>query len=152
MLVLNEHGLLTPGGLIATTLGEVEEVFVQAIPLSSNRNLLFSHLSSYISEIRSIIDESFTYWLDGSFATNKLNPKDIDIVLFIDHQQHHKFNEELDQLRSARKPMLDSYFVPVYPSDHRKHTLYEMSRTEWLYVFGTTRDYKNKGVLSLNAQ
>ncbi|WP_370726407.1 DUF6932 family protein [Fibrella aquatica] len=152
MLILNENGLLIPGGLIDTSLHEVEEAFVFSMPLSSNRSQLFDQLSSYINEVKVIIGETFTYWLDGSFTTSKLNPKDVDIVLFVDYRKHQQFNRELDQLRSVRKPVIDSYFVPVYPSGHRNYRLYELSQTEWLYVFGTTRDYKNKGILSLQVQ
>ena len=152
MLTLDEHGLLTPGGLLNTTLEEVEQVFVQYMPLSSNRALLFDLLAGFIKEVKSQINnEPFSFWLDGSFTANKLNPGDIDIVLFTNHTSHSQFNHALDQLRTSRKPFIDSYFIPVYPLEHKKYSLFNLSCTEWLYVFGTSREYKNKGILSLNA-
>lgn len=60
---------------------ELENHFLSAFPGTSTRGLLISGLKRYLQALRQF-GISFEVWLDGSFATEKENPNDIDLVVF----------------------------------------------------------------------
>ncbi len=92
-------------------------------------------------------------WLDGSFASDKRDPADADVVSFIDGPQF----DELPQHRQLliRQLLLgshtealwrcDSHPVVVYPADHPAHRHTVLAMTWWRSYFGTQRDGSPKG-------
>ncbi|GAB4042167.1 DUF6932 family protein [Spirosoma jeollabukense] len=83
MLTFNEQGLLTPADGISATIDELYAVFVTPFPESETRNRLFNEWIKYNRMLRQELGEDFIQWINGGFVTQKLNPKDIDIVSFI---------------------------------------------------------------------
>jgi len=74
---------LFPLGFHYLTVGNIEQVCVDLFPLSTIRATIFNGLVSFIQtlEAAKITGE---LWADGSYLTEKINPKDIDLVLKID--------------------------------------------------------------------
>lgn len=84
-LDFDEFGNLTPYKIIETDLITLEAYFVTAFPKSKTRKRLFENYLSYIYRFQDEVFPIFEQWIDGSFVTQKENPKDIDIVTFLDY-------------------------------------------------------------------
>ncbi len=61
----------------------IGEIFVDPFSNSNIRKLLFNRLKAFLKELKKT-GISFEIWIDGSFATNKPEPADIDIVVVAD--------------------------------------------------------------------
>lgn len=150
----DEYGNLAPYEVQGMELVEFEAFFVGAFGLSDTRRRLFGNYLRYVEELRNIVGTGFVQWIDGSFVANKLNPRDIDFVTFLDGQRYQRYAKDLMRLRQYRlnKEMgTDGYFVAVHPEGHEQYQDYVMDRAEWLFTFGTTRTPKrNKGIVELN--
>lgn len=154
MIEFDENGFLKPYDIIETDLATIEKIFVEGVPLSSTRKAIFESYLSYNEELRKIIPTGFTQWIDGSFVTKKRNPKDIDLVTFIDFEQYNSKEREIDKLRaerSKRGSLVDGYFVAIYPKEHILGNIYEIERKKWLFQFSTDKRTKNKGILQINS-
>lgn len=81
-------------------------------------------------------------WINGSFVTNIRNPKDIDMVTFIDIEQRLKYENELRQFeaRGANEIYgVDAYLLTVFSDNHSKAFLYQSDRAYWIDRFSRTR-------------
>lgn len=150
-------GHLFPYEVIQSDLITFEAVFVTASPASQTRNQIYEAFTTYMGQLREVVGEGFFVWVDGSFVTRKLNPRDIDFVTFLDFDLYakHEVNlEALRQLRFERGSLTDGFFVKVYPQNHPNRKFYELDRAEWLFDFGRSRTrhntpFRNKGLVEL---
>ncbi len=129
-----------------------EQVFVWEFSESTTRQPLFERYRQYNDKLQQLIPAGFSQWVDGSFVSRKLNPRDIDFLTFVDYQlyeQHEQAFDELRRYRLDRSLSIDGYFVKVYPDTHQRYNDYQSDLTEWQYQFGTTRKHKPKGFLEL---
>jgi hypothetical protein len=92
-------------------------------------------------------------WVDGSFATEKLNPDDSDIAVQVG-------GEEYDAAPVAQKvPLLwaagdapwteyrcDCYLFPLYREGHPLYAHGQWRRAYWLNKFGHDRAEQPKGL------
>ncbi|MFN8579044.1 MAG: hypothetical protein U0354_19625 [Candidatus Sericytochromatia bacterium] len=84
---LDERGLIYPyDKVIKTNLLTVFNKFVNDFDLSSSRKEIFRYYLKYIQDFSKDVTSNWTQWLGGSYFTNKLNPKDIDLVNFIKNE------------------------------------------------------------------
>lgn len=146
------YGNLQPSEIILTDWTTFETTFVSSFPKSATRAPLFSDFSTYMLNVKSVIHGDFHQWIDGSFITNKLNPKDIDFVIFINFKDYINNQIEIDRLREMRNVHgsgMDGYFVPVYPDNHPKRFLFEADQLQWQHLFGRSRTDKKKGFIEL---
>ena len=98
-------------------------------------------------------------WLDGSFLTEKINPKDIDVVLKIDGALYNSGTPEqrqaVDWVIANQKLTLkcDSYALFEYPPGDPLHDEGRWWYAYWLKQWGFSREDDPKGivVLSLSA-
>ena len=67
----------------------------------------------------------FEQYINGSFVTKKENPKDIDIVTFLDFEVYEKRekSKSLDKFWSfsLEDKGIDAYLVRDYPKEHSLH-------------------------------
>ena len=153
-LRFDTYGYLTPYQAIATGLATLERVFVEEFGTSATRRPLFDAYQQYTDQIRARLPAGavIVQWVDGSFVTRKRNPKDIDVVTFVDfgiYEQYEPFFDSLRQLRYLRETDVDGYFVRVYPVDHPNYRLYDLDRADWNFRFNTPKQKGNKGFLEL---
>ena len=97
--------------------------------------------------MRAILASSFSVWLNGSFATQKANPNDLDCVIFVDFEVYEANEIVLAQFKNLafkKKQKLDVYFVKTYPNNHKFAFVYELNRQEWLFTFSRTNPNKTK--------
>ena len=151
-LEFDQHGNLSPAQALVANLENIEAVLVNPFSTSSTRHRLWKNYLIYLSEVRDTIGTGFYQWIDGSFATLKPDPGDIDLMTFLDWQTYELHERELrDQRRAWGKRGLDCYYMKVYPEDHKMFYLYEMDLALWKFQFGySTRTNRNKGYLQIN--
>lgn len=97
-------------------------------------------------------------WIDGSFATEKVDPEDMDIVLPVYHETYDsgtKPQQEILETVSRNlkaKLKCDSYVFFEYPEGHSLHERGKRSREYWLRQFGTSRTGVPKGMAVVEVQ
>jgi hypothetical protein len=86
MLRFDSQGNLMPYKAISCTVKQMKTTFVDNIP-SSTWLENFEKYIKYSNELKVLLGgKVLKQWINGSFVTQKLNPKDVDVVTFIDHQ------------------------------------------------------------------
>lgn len=146
---------LLPRGFHVLTLPEVRELCVTQFALSETRQKLMDNLCELVSRFESL-GLSCDLWLDGSFATKKLNPGDIDVVARIPAVWYNEpldsgigqFLEWLVQGGPMDELSIDIYMFPDYPIDSPDRELTEERLAYWSDWFGTGRDSSaEKGIM-----
>ncbi|MDU5948073.1 MAG: hypothetical protein E6Z15_13595 [Paenibacillus macerans] len=74
------NGNLTPG-IHTYNLSEFELQFVRDFSTSVRRSVVYHHFKQWIEQLLKILPPRYV-WLDGSFLTQKVDPNDIDLVVF----------------------------------------------------------------------
>lgn len=149
----NANGML-PAGIHTYDLNSFKEQFITAFPASQTRSVIFNCLEHFIASVFALCDPD-EFWVDGSFATTKVNPNDADIILFIDYTDFAKIRPVWDQLRS-QYPHLDMY-VACAANEKAKSLLspgdYNQvvnNRNYWRGQFGFDRQDNPKGIIRLD--
>jgi hypothetical protein len=156
-LVFNEHGFLVPCQPLEADLRTMEQVFVEAFPDSATRKKLFLHFLRYLEEFKSRVSRRFTVWVNGSYVTRRLNPDDLDFVVFLDHQVYKAQEPFLDKFWSfsLEAEGLDAYLVREFPAGHPLHLQTLSDKALWLSLYQKTKwnednTFYAKGFLELN--
>ena len=90
-LVFDTKGLLVPSRNIVATLDDFNITFVKNFPMSKTREKLFENYLSYSDELKQILNlGELKQWINGSFVTKTINPKDVDLVTFIPNEVYYK--------------------------------------------------------------
>lgn len=148
MIELNQRGLLIPDYNIPATILELATIFVWNMPVSQ-RQTLFNKYLDYMTSMYDLLDDlPFIQWIDGSFTTTDANPRDIDIVTFINFDVVNRLDSELVQFKypASLSFGMDAYIVRVFPPDHRSFALYAGDRAYWLERFSRT-ERNRRGVI-----
>lgn len=139
MLTFTPEGYLTPVGKITTDLPTLERVFVKDFPTSTTRPRLWANYLAYLERFKQKVTGNFVQWLNGSFVTQKENPKDIDLVTFMDYTIHEPMEaqQRLEEFwtYNLEDKGLDSYLVGIYPEGHEKYEAYQGFLKNWLTVY-----------------
>jgi hypothetical protein len=143
--------LFAPGYPLIT-LAELREICVGQFSLSSTRDRIMSSIELVAERLHSA-GIGGQLWIDGSFVTRKIDPKDADLVLRalitqdIDENNplHHA---ELDWYESITKTQLplDTFLSSNYPVGHPDHDPFEYDLKYWSRTFGTSRRMLHKGI------
>jgi hypothetical protein len=72
------NGNLTPG-IHRYSVPEFEQQFVHGFAESATRPSIYDNFKQWIYQLLNVMSPRYL-WLDGSYLTEKLNPKDIDLV------------------------------------------------------------------------
>ena len=123
----------------------LRQLCVDRFPLSNTRERIMQGLEEIIKRLRSkdIVGE---LWINGSFLTEKINPNDADMVLFIQETfLEHATTEQVETINwvnSNLKDSLccDSYISIEYPESHPQHSYGEYWRAFWTRQWGFDRD------------
>jgi hypothetical protein len=146
---------MTDLSLFAPGLHEIHEsnldkVFLSNFSSSITRPRLLFGLKQFIDSIRTI-GIPFEVWLDGSFCTNKIDPNDVDLVVFA-------LPAEVDALDAIKKAQLatllnqrttkmqygcDVYFAHADDVTHRSY---------WRGWYGYDRSEQPKGFAKVMVQ
>ena len=95
-------------------------------------------------------------WVDGSFATEKLNPRDVDVLVYVtDHDMTNATDRQKQTLRWVAETDLvpshscDAYVDFEYPVGHKLEQWGEWQKAYWLRQFGYSRQDEPKGLAVL---
>ncbi|WP_141098535.1 DUF6932 family protein [Rhodoblastus acidophilus] len=151
--MFNSKGYLDPG-LHPMGLDEIEKNLVTPFPHSSTRKVVMDGFRRHTDELKAIIAE-YIQLIDGSFASNKNDPGDIDLVCFIDGDKVDALPPDLQmklrnlllgkQTKNTRH--CDAYFCPSYPDTHPNFEAYRANRKYWMGEFGYDRTDVPKGIV-----
>ena len=153
-LQFDEYGFLTPYNLIPADMNTLKRVFVDGFPISTTRQRLFARFEDFTANLRELLPDRYTQWVDGSFVSQKQNPNDIDVLTFVEYNLYNQQRKQFDALNSWHKLQaqeVQAFFVTVYPENHRQRHLYESDRVQWLFDWGRTRSLprRRKGIIEL---
>lgn len=153
--MFDENGLL-PAGLHAYEQDAFINDFVTAFASSQTRKPLYNAFNDLLSEIISVFIP-VEIWVDGSYATSKNNPNDIDLVMFLNLEDFIKPSNRVvfQALRDRYSGKLDVYFAlainnstksKLGAEDFQKAT---NKRNYWKGQFGFDRQDQPKGFVIL---
>ena len=147
-----ESGLLTPFSGIEISLELLEEHFVRAFPGSESRKRLFESFQRYLDRFQKEIFPWFEMWVDESFVTRKENPRDLDVVVFLDWEVYELRERVLERFWgfNFEDEGLDAYIVKVFPEGHPKFSDFQSYLAYWNYTFINNRGLEKKGFLKLS--
>ncbi|WP_138495927.1 DUF6932 family protein [Paenibacillus pinistramenti] len=154
------NGNLTPG-IHTYKLDEFKQQFVADFKTSSRRPIIYNNFTIWIEQLLNVLPPRFV-WLDGSFLTTKVDPNDIDLVVFyypedIQNPEQANLIKELIQ-NESRKFNCDSYLC--YSFEHwNSEQLAAISQrnlkimqTYWMGQFGFDRSRNPKGMVQIEQQ
>jgi hypothetical protein len=118
------------------------EVFEEEFVFNEERKLLFDNYVKYNNYLKEILGKvDFYQWIDGSYVTKKTIPKDIDIVNFVDFEVYENIvskHKKLEKGFIKDKFNLDTYFVAIYPQNHKKYFYFQSDSAYWNDWFSKT--------------
>lgn len=139
MLKFDSRGNLKPYEAIPCTVSEMKKVFVKGIP-SDTREDNFRRYLKYSDDLKVLLKrKTIKQWINGSFVTKKTNPKDIDLVTFIEYEDIQRIGYEL---RYFRAPLswaiydIDAYLVAINgPKNHESYKKLPKNLKYWTKQF-----------------
>lgn len=143
-----DHPPLFPPGLHPVAEEDLDNHFLNAFAGSSTRPTLLDGLRRFINALRRA-DVAFEVWLDGSFCTQKLDPSDVDLVVFADSatlngldsgRQAYLQGLLLDRVSARRQFGCDVLFAPADDANLRSY---------WRGWYGFDRSEQAKGIAKL---
>ena len=154
----DDNGNLPPGRHPATV-EELEAALVGRFPTSTTRSAIFRY---WIDHRQALLDlvEVHCQWIAGSFASDKPDPADSDVVTVLDGLGY----DTLPRHRQLTIQSLiaghytesfwhcDAYPVLLYPEDHPGHTMYRIAVERWEDYFGHDRDGNECGFVEVSGQ
>ncbi len=151
------RGYLQPPEAIELELSEFKQSFVDEFYNSETRVDLYNTFEAYRIAFEEEVTSSYLFWIGGSYTTKKINPRDLDLVVFIDYAI---FEEKAELIRqkygksSTAFDDIDSYVVAVYPEDHPKFALYRGNYLYWYSFLTLTKKNRarkqfKRGIVSI---
>ncbi|MGG3871697.1 DUF6932 family protein [Brevibacillus laterosporus] len=144
-----EDGWNLKPGIHPYTSNDFISQFVDDFPESTNRPNVFAGLVKFLKELDNVLIPH-SIWLDGSYLTKKLEPNDIDLVVFYELEDisgdETRANVILDIIKNRSSYYLcDAYFC--YAPNPR---IDPNTRNYWRGQFGFDRDDQPKGMILLD--
>lgn len=140
----DNNGHLFLYGIITHSISEFDLNF----GYNSIRQSLLNEFFVQMDKLKIILNDEFTVWINGSFVTQKVNPNDIDIVVFLNYK-HLGSKEILLSSFKEKQEYVDLYYVKVFPENHENFELAQFDYLHWFHFFTNTRKNKKKGFIQL---
>jgi hypothetical protein len=145
MLNFDSKGNLKPYKPILCGVKDLKEHLVDNIE-STTRKDNYDKYIKYSSDLKALTGCEIKQWINGSFVTQKINPKDIDLISFLDHETIKKLGTKLDPFKpkiSWTTYGVDAYILEVYPPNHQFLNFTTSDIAQWTEWFGQTRVTRN---------
>jgi hypothetical protein len=152
----NFYTALLDLGFYPMSLEAVRQLCVsdERFQLSKTRAMIMENLESLINGLRTIGVRGNT-WIDGSFLTEKIDPDDVDILLYLDDATHRGMstgqkadidwllkNEEVKEVYNC-----DSHVHIEFPVGHDSHAFGQYMHAYYLRQFGWDEFFQMKGIV-----
>ena len=143
------RGNLKPYKKIELDYIDFKQYFVDSFINSQTRNQIIENYEKFIDDFSKEVTENFVQWIDGSFVSNKENPKDIDFVSLIDFKTYEEKEQLIEakfRLQGARVnyDLIDAYSIKVYPEGHKRRNITEFDKLYWQNWFSQTKKNRLK--------
>lgn len=150
-MLFTDSGVLQ-AGILDFTFSSLYENFVTKFPTSQRRKTIYGSLVGFLKRVSDVCDIE-ELWLDGSYATNKVNPNDADILLFFSIENFIKLGPLWPTIRSFEN--IDAYCAVVI-DEHTKQIISQEefcqitnNRNYWRGQFGFDRNDHPKGIIRI---
>lgn len=146
-----------PAGFHDLTYDEFYDFFVTGFPSSQRRQLIAESLLDFSAEVFAI-GIPCEFWIDGSYATTKINPNDADIILFLQYKDMQSLEPLRSTFRQKYQGILDIYFWYAKSPENQgllSATDYQNvinTRNYWRGQFGFDREDKPKGIIRIDCK
>jgi hypothetical protein len=150
-----DYPSLFPLGFHPLQMDQIDQICVTNFPLSTSRKPIMDGLRVFVQRLLGVGIRG-DLWLDGSFFTEKIDPKDVDVVLRIDAVIYNTGSIEIraaiDWVIANQKSTLkcDSYALFEYPADHPLHDEGKWWYSYWHAKWGFSREEDPKGIVVLS--
>lgn len=147
----DDKGNLVPYEIMPCVLADIETYFVD----SKHRKRIFRGFCGYQTELQKTLRQSFIQWLGGSFISQALLPKDIDVVNIIEYNlqwERRLKNELIDFFTiggSVDNYLVDAHLIVVYEETDERYELTVSRIAYFRKWFGTDRMGSARGILAL---
>lgn len=144
-----------PAGLHNYNVEEFLSQFVEGFPTSLRRKPIFDSMVSFFKDLMPT-GVPYEFWVDGSYATTKVNPNDADIVIFLQCHQYVALSPHFGDLRYKYRADLDVYFEVATSEDNRRMLSPQdfgtvtNKRNYWRGQFGFDREDNPKGIICVS--
>ncbi len=142
------RGYLKPYGKNKIDHKKFHAEFVDPFEEDSTRHELYNGFVKYNNNLKRLLNHhKYTQWIDGSFISTKINPKDIDVVSLIDNNLIEKYEKELVEFITKKGKTnygIDGYILRIYPKDHPKYVRTKTDLIYWENWFSTSRKNRRK--------
>lgn len=153
-----EDGNLTPG-IHEYSFKDFEKQFIYNFATSDTRLEIYKDFCEWFKQLMEILTPNYI-WLDGSYLTNKVNPNDLDLVVFYRPEKiiSEKIANDLKTMinEKSRKYNCDAYFclslghlTDAEKSNFGNHSIME---TYWMGQFTFDRMRRPKGLVEISAE
>jgi hypothetical protein len=142
-----EYTPLHQAGFLDIPLSQLDNTFISPFVERSRREYLLMRFRSLIEKFMETGLKA-EVWIDGSFATQKPDPNDIDIIFFIDGLEANKLSPDLQGILnelnnrtiSQIRYNCDVFIIPNHDPNIRSY---------WRGWFGFSRNEEPKGIVRL---
>ena len=151
-----ESSGMLPSGLHKYSFEQFLIQFVNGFPTSQRRKEISEAIVAFVKELFSF-GIPYEFWIDGSYATTKVNPNDADIVVFLQASVANSIFPISDYFRQKFSD-LDIYFAyATSPENQSKLTPYDYQkavnmRNYWRGQFGFDRADNPKGIIKIDCE
>lgn len=154
------NGNLAPG-IHTYKMQEFENQFVTAFTSSKSRTVIFQNFNMWLEQLLSVLPPRYI-WLDGSYLTQKVDPNDIDLVVFYypeDIQSQQEASEIQHLINNVSRTLsCDAYLclsfehwtpqqLAAFPNQNHK-----IMQTYWMGQFCFDRMREPKGIVQMDRQ
>jgi hypothetical protein len=144
MITFDERGHLVES--YELNVMQFKELFVDKWHRDTSTRLnIFDVFEKYVEDFQTMITPDFNMWVNGSFVTQKGNPRDIDFVSFIDYTIYFKEVKLIDNqfgkygTENHYGLLLDGYVSPIYPQEHEDFFTTQANEAYWRTQFSYTK-------------
>jgi hypothetical protein len=142
-------------GLHPMSTQEIRELCVSdgRFVLSGTRSRIMDNLETLIEALRWIGICGYL-WIDGSFLTEKIDPADVDLLLYLEDDAVQAFTSQqksdvdwlLENAEIHKDYDCDSHVHVSFPVEHPSHSFGEYMHAYFLRLFGFDEFYQMKGI------
>ena len=136
-------GYLKPYGKNKIGKDDLKTGFVDPFDEGSSRKRLYQGYLEYNSDLKKLLrGQKYVQWIDGSFVSTQINPRDIDLVNLIDYKLVNTYEKELKDFtnRSSKERYgVDGYIVRIYPEGHENYVRTKSDLIYWENWFSKSR-------------
>ena len=153
------RGNLKPYEIVEVSYDDFHKVFVEAFDEESTRAKLFNYYEKYVNDLSDILERNFYQWIDGSYISNRVSPRDIDLLTIVDYRDYDVNKSILEKkfasFEGRKNYNVDAYIISSYPDSHKRNIFTKSDLAYWRSLFSKTRANRakkqfTKGFIQIN--